>query len=136
MINNQTKGRLDTFPWIFIVNDVTSYVVWVRILTTCCDDDHLFRQEPLPYLFAVLPPLLEDWKEFQTPPLLVIPLPLRRQFRIARSFEKNWYGRPFTMNPPCFILISSFVAVRSRLLVVVVVALLLYVCWWKRRHFL
>ena len=33
------------------------------------------------------------------------------------------------MNPPHFILISSFVAVRSRLLVVVVVALLLYVCW-------
>ena len=47
------------------------------------------------------------------------------------SLEKNWYGRPFTMNPPRFILISSFVAVRSRLLVVVVVvvALLLYVCW-------
>ena len=82
-----------------------------------------------PFLFAapvLLPPLLE---EFQKPPLLVVPK-LRRRFTNARSFEKNWYGRPFTMNPPRFIvvLISSFVAVRSRLLVVVVVALL-YV-WW------
>ena len=44
------------------------------------------------------------------------------------AFEKNWYGWPFTMNPPRFIvvLISSFVAVRSRCLLVVV---LLYV-WW------
>ena len=46
----------------------------------------------------------------------------------AHSFEKNWYGRPFTMNPPRFIVVSSFMTVRSHLLVVVV-ALLLYV-WW------
>ena len=24
------------------MNDVTSYVIWVCILPTCCDDDHLF----------------------------------------------------------------------------------------------
>ena len=46
----------------------------------------------------------------------------------ARSFEKNWYGQPFTMNPPCFIVVSSFMVVHSHLLVVVV-ALLLYV--WR-----
>ena len=62
-------------------------------------------------------------------PLLVIPL--RRWFRIACSFKKNWYGWLFTMNPPHFILISSFVAVRSHLLVVVA---LLYV--WRLCHFL
>ena len=44
----------------------------------------------------------------------------------ASSFEENWYRWPFTMNPPHFIVVSSFVVVRSRLYIVVV-ALLLYV---------
>ena len=81
-----------------------------------------------PFLFAAPLPLLE---EFQKPPLLLAVPKLRRWFTNACSFEKNWYGRPFTMNPPSFIvvLISSFVAVRSHLLVVVVVALL-YIWWW------
>ena len=46
----------------------------------------------------------------------------------ACSFEKNWYRRLFTMNPPHFIVVSFFMAVRSHLLVVVV-ALLLYI--WR-----
>ena len=83
-----------------------------------------FHHTPPFFLFAPvllsLPPLLIRLKKFQTPPLLVIPLPLRRRFTNACSFEKNWYGRLFTMNPPHFIVVSSFVAIHSRLLVVVV----------------
>ena len=80
-----------------------------------------------PFLFAALLPLLE---EFQKPPPLLVVTKLRRRFTNARSFEKNWYRWPFTMNPPRFIvvLISSFMAVCSRLLVVVVA--LLHVWWW------